>query len=223
MTRRLALMLATAGILGANTPCFGISPWVGATGVASTYRLDDANDDILFINNLLAGNLSEIKSGFGFGGEVGVQLFERVAVAGHFERILARSSARDSTGTLDFALDADLIYGTLEWRPAPDLSRLGINLGAGIVRSAAQVDLAIVGEDPISEALDGSGLFAQGAASTAYSMGSRASLVLSGGYRYAKAKSIKIAGANIQDSFGDGYELDYSGLFARAAIRVRVL
>lgn len=221
--RRLAAMLATAGILAATSPCFGVSAWVGVTGVASQYRLDDANDDILFINNALSGNVSEIKSGFGWGGEVGVQLFERVAVAGHFERILARSSVRDSTGSLAFTMDADVIYGTVEWQPAPDRSRVGINVGAGIVRSAAHVDLAILGTDPTSAALDGSGLFVQGGASTRYSMGSRASLVLSGGYRYAKAKSIKVDGSNIQDAFGDGYELDYSGLFAGAEIRVRVL
>lgn len=217
MTRFSTNVAAGLVLLSASVPRgeASVVPWIGATARFGTYSL--ANLDAP-----LDAKVDEIDHGFGFGGDAGLSLSSRVDLALRYERILAGSEVSDATGSLKSDFAADAFYGTWEYRlHATSVPSFGVGAGVGFVSSAGTVELSVPGGGTTGHT-DGFGPLFQGYGIVDLAPTSRVSVVITAGYRWAKATSVQIDGTPLFAADGTYYDANYSGLVIAAGLRVHL-
>lgn len=217
--RSIALIAALA--LPATASAQG-TPWLAGTVGFHTYGMSDVNDTISELNDLIYPySMDEIHSGFGFGAGVGMDL-PAVSLGLTYERLTGSSDVSDGTGSIEFDLPANLYMAQAVFRPgsygAP--FTFGVGVGAGLVASSGEIRTT----DPLSgtdtQELEGNGGAFAAFLTADLSLAPRFALVPSVGYRYAKISEVKSGGDVLYNGDGSKFELDYSGLMAKLALKI---
>ena len=225
MTKTTVSLAAALSLLGvpASKAETTVAPWIAGSARFGTYSMEDVNEDIRNFDALVSASFDEINNGFGFGGAAGLSLGSGVDIAARYERMLASSDVSDQTGSLEYDFAANAFYGTLEYRSlSASGPSFGIGAGAGIVSSAGDVEVSLTGLGAASGDVEGSGPLLQVFGLVDFAPRSRASVVVLGGYRYAKASSVKLDGVPIENQDGSDFDVDYSGLIVGAELRIRL-
>jgi hypothetical protein len=220
---RILRLLPLVAILALPAPAFAENmPWLAAGVGFHTYGMSDVNDSIAELNDLIfPAAMDEIHSGWGFGGQVGVDM-PSISLALDYERLTGTKEVSDDTGSIEFAVPANLYMAQAVFRPASMASsmKLGLGVAAGLVSSSAEIRTSAVGFGSDTQKLDGNGGAFAAFATADFELAPRWSLVPSIGYRYAKIGEVKSDGDVLFNSDGSKFELDYSGLMTRVMLKI---
>ena len=195
-------------------------PWVAGTIGFHTYAMGDVNDDIHGINSIIAPlNMEDIKSGIGLGGAVGMT-YTKFTVGVSYERLKGSSNVSDVSGHIEYRVPANLFLVEGAYRvPTSGSIGLGLGAGVGLVSSSAEFEFAVPVITDQTLKLEGkSPAFDVFVAGTA-DVYKHVAVVPMIGYRYAKVTEVKSDGIVLTNSDGSKYELDYSGLMTKVAVR----
>lgn len=217
---RLGLKIPLTAPAGAPAPTAGggVKPWVGLNGSWGGYKMTDLNHDIEIERMAYAG-LKQIHGGPGFGGSVGVDFPGRLTLGVGYDRLTASSKASNTGGSIEYRLPANAFRGLLEYR-LPPRGHFGTRLGIA--------GGAVMEANPASR-YQGSGALLEAYGSGEWRATSRIAATASLGYRYAKAGELKQGGALPFKTIKQGaeyvpstlpYTADYSGIIARAGLKV---
>jgi hypothetical protein len=205
----LLLALSPAIVLAGNA-----RPWLAAAGGLHTFRMGDVNSEIDQVNVAIAPlHMDNVKSGFGFGAAIGVDLNPEATLEIAYERLLASSKVGDANGSLEYSLPANQFTFRATFRQATDARfALGFGAAAGFVSSAGEVILLVSAAGSGSAHLSGSGPALEGFVSGDWRVAPRFAITPHIGFRYAKISETKAGGQVIYNLDGSKYSLDYSGL-----------
>ena len=211
------LVLSPATALGGDA-----RPFLAAAGGFHTYRMGDVNSEIDQVNVGIAPlQMDNIKSGFGFGAAIGVDLKPEVTLEIDYQRLLASSKVGDPTGSLEYSLPANEFTFRATFRQATEARfALGFGAAAGLVKSAGELILSATGVGSVSAHFSGSGPALEGFVSGDWRVAPRFAVTPHLGFRYAKISETKVEGQVIYNPDGSKYSLDYSGLTTAVELKL---
>jgi hypothetical protein len=200
----------------------GPRPWLAAGLGGSTYSMDDVNEDVGGINTLLAGSglkMDEITKGLTFGASGGVDLGNGFGLGIGYDRLTASTDVGDFSGGIEYHMPANLFRALGRYSFAnTGKSRGFLEAALGRVTSAGEVRLTVAGVGSQVGKLEGSGLAFEAGGGGEIWAGPQVAIVGGVGYRHASVRDVKLDGSPVYNASGDGYSIDYSGVFLRAGL-----
>ncbi len=227
----VVMTLAVALCAGAASarPASGGGIWLEGLGSLNSYSMHDVNkEDIADLNDaFIESGLSfdEIKSGVGLGAAVGIDL-SRVGFGLGYERLGAATKGGEPLVVLvagyetpiivDYKMPATALRGIVELE-IPTRGAAGARLGVagGIVSMKGSLSASVSSLSLLSLDYSGTGPLFEVYGSGLWWAVPRVALTGSAGYRYAAVNEPKFEGVKML-----GFSVDYSGLFARAGVRL---
>jgi hypothetical protein len=211
------LVVSLAGVSGAATP------WLALEGSASTYAMDDVNNDLAAQNALIGPgqpNFKMIENGVQFGAGGGFDFTRGVSVGIAVERLMAKSKLSDRFGSITYDMPADLVRLFAEYRPGA-ARKAGLLLGASVGRlmQNGSVSLAFPGFDS-SIKVEGDGIAGEAYGGGRLNVSPRFALLGTLGYRLANAKHVTAERQDVHNADGSDYTIDFSGVFVRLGLRI---
>jgi len=198
-----------------------LTPWIGATAGFGTYAMGDVNEDIRNVDALIFAKFDEINSGFAFGADAGFDVNQQWRIGVHYSRLLAGSDVGDASGTLDYNLPANAVYGSVDFLPPmASLVKVGLGVSGGVVLAAGTVDLSVAGVGTVSGELSGSGPYFDAHVSLDLPLGTLVALTPVIGYRYANVTEVELDDQPVYTDSGEKYDVDYSGFLLRVGLRI---
>jgi len=216
-------LLASLALATSAQAVSPVKPWVAGYGSWSTYGMGDVNDQLVSSINadLLGGSgvsMDEVKNGFGFGVEAGLDVGQLVLGVG-YERLAASTDVGVSGASLELNLPTNAFYGLAEFK-LPTAGPMGVRLGVagGIASLAGEFKISAPGFGSESVDLTGSGPLFKVYGTGEWGLGGQFGLLGSIGYRYAKVNEPELQGETVTD-----FEVDHSGVFFRAGLKFALL
>ncbi len=222
----LAAILGSAVLASAARAAAPLAPWVAGYGSWSTYAMGDVNDAIAGLESEvqrtmgLGMDMAEIRSGFGFGLEGGADVGRLAFVLG-YERLTGSTDANAGDMKFEFRLPANAYIGRVEY-VLPTRARVGlrVGLGAGIVSLAGAEKVTFAYRGSATNDVSGSGALLEARGTAELRAAAHLAVLGSIGYRYAKVGSPRFESGSFLEHYVPGLDVDYSGFFARAGVRV---
>jgi hypothetical protein len=222
MHRAWFTVLLTAALAVPVTASAQNRPWLSAGVGYHTYGMEDVNDSIELLNDIIFPyEMDEIGSGWGFGAGVGVDM-PTFSLGLGYERLTASSEVTDDIGTIEFDLPANLWTAQAVFRPGSYGTSMGFGIGvsAGLIVSEGEIRTSETGFPSETQELEGSGGAFAGFLTADFPLTPNLALVPSIGYRYAKISEVESDGEVLYNDDGSKFELDYSGLLAKVALKL---
>lgn len=226
MTRwyRHALLLVALAL--PVTAHAAVVPWVSGHVGASSYAMDDVNDELDAINLLLALDgiplrMDMIDKGATYGLAFGLDLGDGLSLGAAYDRLSGQSRVSDPTGAIEYDLPANLIrlLGRYEFTPAQRSSGF-VEASVGRVSLAGDVTFSAYGSGSDVGELSGSSLAFEFGAGARVRLAPQLGLLGSVGYRHASVGEVEVDGMRVMSLNGGEYSVDYSGVFARLGIQL---
>lgn len=201
-----------------------VGPWISGSFGGSLYSMEDINDDVRNINALLAGSglsMEEVTKGPSLGVAFGIDLANGFGFGIGFDRLAASTDVSDASGSLEYDMPANLIraFGRYSFSNTGQ-ARGFIEASVGRVSTVGQVKLSVSGSGAMSADLEGSAMAFEGCVGGEFWSTPQFALTGSAGFRRAKSSDATVDNEPIYTASGENYSIDYSGMFARAGIKV---
>jgi len=216
-TTLLTLVLATAPAVALAE----VRPWVSATLGPSGYLMSDVNHALRTDNagKAQSSQWHEITTGLGFGGALGLDLGNGLAIGLGYDRLGAASGRGGSGATVELDVPAHLFrvfsrYGTAGEARA----RAFLELSLGQVRTAGKSTFRADDGASVSWDVEGDGLAFEGCIGGEYRATPRLALTASAGGRRAKSRGVTIDGVPARTPTGGALTIDHGGAFVRAGL-----
>ncbi len=213
----IALFASLTAVSAVNA-AMPLKPWLAGYGSWNTYAMGDVNDQIVGgINSDLAGtgvSMDELKNGFGFGVEGGIDVSQFAFGVG-YERVSGMTDVTYGGVTVELKAPANAFYALAEYK-LPTAGPVGARLGVagGLLSTSSEYSMSAPGEGSMSIDITGSGPLLKAYLTGEWKASPQFGLLASLGYRYAKVNEPKVDGESITD-----FTIDYSGFVARAGLR----
>lgn len=195
--------------------------WIGGGFDYNTFSLEDVNDEVNFISAQTGLPGDEIDGGMGIVFRGGLETQSGLAFGAGWEHFSGSTEISDPTGGVKWDVGADAFFGIIEYN-FPSQSPLSFGLGGslGMIKSAGEFTLRVVGSGSASPNFDGSGLYAEGRLIGNFAVSPSFFITPSIGYRLANISEVKMLDQVLLNMEGNEYSLNYSGMTARLAVKL---
>ena len=168
--------------------------------------------------------MDEVHGGLGLGVAFGLALPSRFSLGVGYDRLFASSDVGDASGSIEYDLPANAFRGFFQYSlPSAGMSGAYLGSSLGLVTEAGSATVSISGQGSVKGDLKGTGALFELFAGGDWWAAPQFALSGSAGYRYAKIGETKINGSTAYLPNGEKESIDYSGIFARAGIKVALV
>lgn len=187
--------------------------------------MTDVNDNIDEINGLIspffATKLGGIQDGGIFGAGFGLAFASGARVGLAYQRLTASRRASDPFDVLSYDIPANDFRATGSYVFESGRSLKGLLGGAiGFASVAGNVSLSILGFQPASTRVTGTGPSVEVFGGGEYEVAPWLGMTMKAGFHYARIREVRGNGAVVQNQGGGNFTIDYSGVFARAGLEI---
>ena len=193
--------------------------WISVDVAGSSYAMTDLNDAIRKANAEAGSGVAqqrEVLSGFGLGGTLGAELGSGVGLGIGVDRLYGRSGAGGPSEDFSMELSA---YGLRVFGSLP-ISRTNagsvfVGGSMGVLVATGWVRSEVAGVGRYQADLDGDGPLLELFLGADLALYPSAGLEFNAGYRHARVDYVTLGDL-------EWWDLDYSGVFARTGLRLRL-
>ena len=220
-SKHIAAIIVMATFLCAGNVIAG-QLYFGVHGGLSFYSLSDLNDDIDTINNVVGADyLDNVKKGFDYGLQFGLQLSPAATLGIGYSRLNGNTKYSDASVSIEFGVPANVYELHFTYLPPSEkTARFGFGGNLGMISSAGSLDISTLGQIPDRADISGSGILIAGFGALDLSISKSASVFSNLGYRFASINEVEINDVTWKTDNGDDYKLDYNGIFFRVGLKV---
>lgn len=224
LLRRLLFSLLVMITLPTLALARPLRPWIAGSVGAATYSMGDVNDDIGNINAAIAGSglrMDPIEHALNFGAAAGFDFGKGFSLGVGYDRLPASSDVGDWSGSIVYDFPGSFVRAFGRYAFQSTSKANGFLEGSlGRISAGGDVTVNVSGEGSVSGDVEGSGIGFEGAAGIELWTSPQFAFTGSLGFRHAVAKDVKVDGLAVYNNSGGEYTIDYSGVFARAGVRL---
>lgn len=223
MRRTIALLTAVGLMVPLAAHALNEKVWLMLGGGGSKYDMSELNAEISSYNAANPGSpqFPLVKDGTSLSAAVGVQTTGPWCFGLGLDRLRAPSKAGDANGSLDYRFTANAwhAFGDYSFHSMGQ-SSLFVGAAVGILAESGKLIESVPGQGPVEYHLNGSNPLYEAHAGANWWVSERFAMVVSGGYRYARLKSVNMEGGTFITANGEALPVDYSGPYVRLGIKL---
>jgi hypothetical protein len=223
MLKRILPVVLVGMLIPLRAHALGEIGWLVVNSGGGSYAMKQLNDEIEAYNTSNPGSpqFPTVDQGASWGGAVGFEMSNRWSFGFGLDRLYADTKASDSSGGLEYNLNANCwrAFGEYGFRPI-GTTAVRIGLGAGMIGESGKLIQTSPSSAPLEDKIGGSGPLFEGYAGGDLWLTKMFAIDGAAGYRYAKVPEMKTQTGVFVTGSGDPVGVDFSGPYLRLGVKL---